>query len=171
MKKLLIVGLFLLVMLSIGASSQNNVEKLMGIIKSGEIELWRDGCNEKVLRIYENTGKHNHFQTTYKEHFAIVERIGDDDRLTLNIRDYQDYYTIHDARGFILIILIDYNKDGKVDDWRKDYVILLDEYHVLQPFYPPNYLNKNWFKMTRVEAQSMFDQELGYILENIDKAK
>jgi len=175
MKKLFMLGVMLIFILAAAsnniASDQNNVEKLIEVIKSGEVNLWRDG-NEKVLYIYENTGKHNHFETTYKKHFATLRKGADNSEwLMVGLRDYQDYYTIHNARGFILVVLVDYNNDGKVDNWRKDYMIALDDYHILKPFYPPGYLNKDWFKMPREEAQKIFDKELNYILENVDKAK
>jgi len=175
MKKLLMLGLVLVFAFGItfisGASDQNKVEKLMSTIKSGEVNLWNDVGN-KVIRIHENTGNHDHFKTTYKRHYAIIDRgPSGDECLTIVVRDYQEYYTSHDARGFILIALVDYDKDGKVDDWRKDYVILLDESTILIPRYPEGYLNQDWFKLTQEEVQKIFDAELDYILDNIDKAK
>ena len=175
MKKLFMLGLMLIFMFGASfsniASDQNNVEKLIEIIKSGKVNLWVDR-NEKVLYIYENTGKHDHFETTYKKHYVTLKKGADNSEwLVIGLRDYQDYYTIHNARGFILVILVDYNNDGKIDTWRKDYIIALDAYHILSPFYPPGYINKDWFKMSREEAQKIFDKELNYILENIDKAK
>ena len=175
MKKLFMLGLVLLFMFGASfnniASDQNNVEKLIEIMKSGKINLWR-GENEKVLYIYENTGKHNHFKTTYKKHYVTLKKdVDNNEWLVISLRDYEDYYTIHDARGFILVILVDYDNDGKVDVWRKNYIIALDVYHILKPFYPPGYINQDWFKMSREEAQKIFDKELNYILESIDKAK
>jgi hypothetical protein len=175
MKKLWMLGLVLIFAFGItfisGASDQNKVEKLMSTIKSGEVNLWND-VGDKVVYIYENTGQHNHFETKYKKHYAIINKSpSGNECLTLIVRDYQNYYQSHDSRGFILIALVDYNKDGEVDDWRKDYVILLDEATILIPNYPPGYLNQEWFKLTQEEAQKIFDEELNYILENIDKAK
>ena len=159
------------IIFSSGAVDQNKVEKLISTIKLGKVNLWNDVGN-KVVHIYENTGAHALFETTYKKHYAIIERAPNGaEYLELIVRDYQDYYTTHDARGFILIILVDYNKDGKVDAWRKDYVILQDESTILMPRYPSGYLNQDWFKLTQEEAQKIFDEELNYILENIDKAK
>jgi hypothetical protein len=174
MKKLLMLGLALVFMLGIGFSSiaadRSDVEKLVSLIKSGEIKLWTDTPEMKVMHVYENTGKHSNFETTFKRHFAVLEGSGVLESFTIILRDYQDYYTIHDAQGFILVILVDYNKDGVVDVWRKDYMILLDKSYFLTPFYPPGYINHDWFKMSREEAQQIYDAELKYMLENTDKA-
>ena len=174
MKKLFIFGLALLVAFGISfsiAADKNKVDELVSIMKSGKVNLWNDVGN-KVIHIYENTGQHDYFETTYKKHYAIIERAPrGNEHLTLIVRDYQNYYQSHDARGFILVILVDYNKDGKVDDWRKNYVILIDESTILTPNYPPGYLNTGWFKLTQEEAQKIYDDELNFMLENIDKAK
>jgi hypothetical protein len=176
MKKLLMLGVALVFMFGIGFSSiaadKNKVNELVNMIQSGKVNLWADDGVKKVMHVYENTGQHDKFETTFKKHYAIVDKhpagFG---YLTLIVRDYQDYYTIHDAQGFILVILVDYNKDGIVDDWRKDYLILLDGDYFLIPNYPPGYLNHDWFKMSREEAQKIFDEELNFMLNNADKAK
>lgn len=176
MKKLLILGLVLIVMFGIGINNvtadKNKSDKLIGIIESGEVNLWADDGVKKVMYVYENTGQHDKFETTFKKHYVIVDKhpagFG---YLTLIVRDYQDYYTIHEAQGFILVVLVDYNKDGKVDDWYKDYLILLDGNYFLVPSYPPGYLNQGWFKMSKEEAQKMYDKELNFMLDNTDKAK
>ena len=176
MKKLLMLGLALVFAFGINfsstASDKNKVDDLVGLIKSGEVKLWVNEETRKIMYVYENTGQHDHFETTFKKHFVVVEKhpVGFE-MLTIMVRDYQDYYTIHEAQGFILVILVDYNKDGIVDDWRKEYLILLDKSFFLVPNYPPGYLNQNWFKMSREEAQKIYDKELNYMLENADKAK
>jgi len=176
MKKLLMLVLALAVAFGISfsstASDKNKADELVGLIKSGEVKLWNDTPGSKVMYIYENTGAHDHFETTFKKHYAIVERHpAGFEMFTIVVRNYQDYYTIHDAQGFILYVLVDYNKDGIVDKWRKDYLILLDKSYFLVPNYPPGLINYDWFEMSKEEAQKIYDAELNYMLENVDKAK
>jgi len=176
MKKLLMLGLALIFAFGINfsgiAADKSKVDELVDIMKSGEINLWSVSGNTRVMHVYENTGLHDSFETTFKKHYAIIERHpAGFEMFTIVVRDYQDYYTIHDAQGFIVVILADYNKDGKVDAWRKDYMILLDKDYFLIPSYPPGYLNMDWFKMSEEEAQKIYDEELNYMLENTDKAK
>lgn len=175
MKKLLLLGLALVFAFGIGinsiAADSNDVQKLMSLMKSGEVKLWGNSDRAKVMHIYENTGNHNNFETTFKKHYALIEKHPGGETFKLIVRDYQNYYTIHDARGFILIILADYDRDGKVDQWRKDYVILLDDHFILIPHYPSGLINTDWYKMSREEAQKIFDEELKYMLEHKNEAK
>lgn len=169
------LGLALVFAFGIGinsiAADKNDVQKLMSLMKSGEVNLWANQ-KSKVLHIYENTGPHDYFETTFKKHYAVIERHpAGFEMFTIIVRDYKDFYTTHDAQGFILVILVDFNRDGVVDKWRKDYVILLDGSMILMPHYPPGYINQDWYKMNREEAQKIFDEELNYMLENTDKAK
>ena len=153
------------------AADKSKVDELIGLMKSGKINLWSNSGNTKVMHIYENTGLHDNFETTFKRHFAILEGYSEDEEcITLVIRDYQDYYTIHDAQGFILYILVDLDKDGVVDRWRKDNRIVLDNTYFLDPRYPPGLINYDWFNLSREEAQKLYDKELKYMLENADKA-
>ena len=175
MKKLFMLGLVLVfafgITFSSNAADQNKVEKLILIMKSGEVNLWDNSVGNIVLYLYENTGQHDSFETTYKKHFAIINKGPDGaDFLTIVVRDYQDYYTMHDACGFIMVTMADFNNDGRVDKWHQNYVILLDKHFILSPFYPPGYLNQDWSKCTPEKAQKIFDEELNYILKNTNKA-
>lgn len=175
MKKLLMLGLALMFAFGISlsiAANKNKVDELVSIMKAGKVNLWATDGTTRVMHIYENTGQHDHFETTFKKHYAVVERHpAGFEMFSLIVRDYQDFYTIHEAQGFILVILVDYDKDGIVDDWRKDYLILLDKSYFLIPNYPPGIINYDWFKMSREEAQKIYDDELNFMLENSDKAK
>jgi len=170
MKKLLMLGLvlvfiFSMISISHGADAKD-VNKLINLMKSGEVKLWNK-TYPLVVCIHENTGLHDHFLTLYKRHYALLKKeVG----LTLLMRDYKEYGTL-DARGFVLWVMVDDNRDGIVDKWHKEYIIIINEGDVLNPRYPEGYLNLDWLKMTREEAQKLFDAELKYILENIDKAK
>jgi len=160
MKKIIICGLVLSFLFFIGftgtsrAADPSDVSKIVKILSSIE---------SKQLVIHENTGAHDHFPTTWKKHYALLYG---QDFFQLVVRDYKSYYTVHDACGFTIILLDDINRDGKVDQWVKHYYIKLDNRYILSPHYPPGYLNKDWSKMTREEAQKVYDEELKYIIEH-----
>ena len=151
---------------SSNAADKNDVTKLINLMKSGEVKLWNK-TNPLVICIHENTGFHDHFPALYKKHYALLKTGG---HFVLIVRDYMEYGTC-DARGFVLWIMGDDNKDGIVDIWDKDFIIFVNGSYILNPRYPEGYRNSDWFKTTREEAQKMFDAELKYILENVDKAE
>ena len=163
-----IIGLLALVftlgVFSVNAADTKDVQKLMNMMKSGEINMWN--TNPPVVCIHENTGMHDNFPTKYKEHYALIEN---GKFLSLIMRDYTEFYSL-DARGFVMFAAVDFNCDVIVDRWAKHYVILVNGNYILSPKYPNGYLNNDWNKMTKAEAQERFDYELKYILENSDKA-
>jgi len=169
MKKIIICSLVLSFLFLIGFTGTSRATDTSDVSKA--IEILSKSVS-KQLSIHENTGKHDHFPTTWKMHYAmLIEGSFPGGVFQLIVRDYRSYYTVHDACGFTIIILVDYNKDGKVDEWTKAYYIKLDNRYILSPPYPPGYLNKDWNKMTQEEAQKVYDEELKYFIENSGLAK
>lgn len=165
MKKLFLLVSVLVTFLFVSISTAADKDEVQKFISDIQ------GTQSTTAFIHENTGKHDHFRTSWKEHYATLIPLPGSTGLQLIVRDYQDYYTVHNACGFIIIIVSDLNADGVVDKWHKSYFIKLNDSFLFSPSYPPGYLNYDWSKMTLEEAQIVFDMELKYQKDNASKAE
>jgi hypothetical protein len=171
----LILGISLAFGAKSGAADKAGVQKIVDHVDSlpsAEVYSVWNGAN--IMHLYQNTGLHDNFPTSWKEYYVFADvNIGpaksDKPYMRLIVRDYQNYYTVHESRGYVIIVLADFENDGVVDAWAKDYVILLDEGSILKPRYPEGLINRDWFELSREEAQEIYDKEIKYVLERIEK--
>ena len=179
-----ILGIFVLILgisLAFGTklvtADKADVATIMNYIENNKKVLYESNLDNDIMKIYENTGKHNHFPTTWKDHYYFVMKrniYGVELAVPyfhIVVRDYQNFYTSHDAMGFVMVSMADFNNDGEVDWWMKDFVIVLDGYTILRPHYPEGYVNYDWFELTREEAQAIFDAEIKFAVEKIEGEK
>jgi hypothetical protein len=155
------------------AADQADIIKIMNHIENNQDTMYEVNPDNDIMKIYENTGQHDYFPTTWTDHyFFVIKRnvagVPVVPYFSVITRDYQNFYTSYDAKGFVMTHVVDYNNDGKVDDWFRDFVIILDDYIVLRPKYPEGYLNFDWFELSREEAQAIFDEEVRFAVEKIE---
>jgi len=126
-----------------------------------------------LLRSKENTSKHNYFDWKWTLHvlkvFSYPTYTYSTSELEIISRDYQDFATIR-SRGFEEWGLTDINVDGKVDFVYREYMIVIcddDEEdcannHIIMPYYPKGFINKNWYSPSKEESQKRYDKEVDY---------
>jgi len=61
-------------------------------------------------------------------------------------------------------VLHDYNGDGVVDKWLRDYEIYTEQGIGVSPNYPDGFVDTEWWTPSREEAQRIFDQCANYWL-------
>jgi len=88
--------------------------------------------------------------------------------LWLDLRQYRDLASPH-TRQFVQWHLVDFNCDGIVDKYSRNFAILYslhknDRYFYLIPKWPKGFRDLQWYKPSKEEAQRIYEGELNYWL-------
>jgi len=178
MKKLLVVLLScigVLFCMNVNSYTQNDVVSICEFImsdKSNEI-IVNEEVNEetkhgfRTLFSEENLTGHDHFKYRWDVHYVCYEyniNMKNKGIITFTIKEYQSFIS-PDSRGYVLWRLSDFDRNGVVDSYSRDYFIVgPDNIHIL-PQYPDGFINSDFHKPSLEESQKRFDREIEYWMD------
>uniref|UniRef100_A0A6M3K401 Uncharacterized protein n=1 Tax=viral metagenome TaxID=1070528 RepID=A0A6M3K401_9ZZZZ len=185
MKKLLMVILLLFTGMFLCTGIINSQDNNIGVIckyimsDSSKEYVVRDEINPnikygfKTILSDENLTKHSAFKWKWTIHVACYEYVmnmKDKGIISFTIKEYQSFVS-PDSRGYVLWRLIDFNRDGVVDKYNREYRIVgPDDIHIL-PNYPEGFVNNDFCSPTQKESQKRFDKEIEYWMGIINENK
>ncbi len=113
----------------------------------------------------ENTADHNYFDWTWTVHLLTWTYPGVNDKtpgwFQLEAKDYQEFVTA-DSRGVLVTKIVDKNMDGVVDEYRRDYYVVMQGNTIMMPDYPKGYVNPDWNTLTEAEQNRFLQRELNF---------
>lgn len=145
------------------------IKELVGSKRSDKF-LWDDSYNPnnnlttRSLANKENTASHSNFDWTWINHYlhysyekpnfgrAAIEFLA---------KEYQEFVST-DSRGFTVMRVIDYDRDGRADYKHRRFVMIMQNNLVIMPDYPEGYINTEWYTPTQEEADAFLKREMKY---------
>lgn len=130
------------------------------------------GNSSQMYRNEENTAVQTDFPWTWTIHFMIWAYPGLDVNgegwLTLTAKDYQEFVTAN-SKGVLVTKVTDFNMDGVVDDYSREYYIVINGDNIIMPHYPEGFFNEDWFTPSQEELDQMLQRELDYWMKMAGK--
>lgn len=109
---------------------------------------------------------HNHFKWTWTLHFLVYKFYGLDESngtawVEFSAKEYQEFVTA-DSRGFVVIHVVDYDLDGHVDAYTRDFYLVMQNDAIMLPKYPEGLINPDWYHPSQEELDEILQKELNY---------
>lgn len=132
--------------------------------------LWDDSYNPnnnlttRSLANKENTAVHSNFDWTWIDHYihySYEKPNFDRARVEFTAKEYQEFVST-DSRGFMVMRVIDYDRDGRADYKHRRFIMVMQNDLVIMPDYPEGYINTEWYKPTQEEADAFLKREMKY---------
>ena len=123
------------------------------------------GNSSQMFRNEENTAVQTDFPWSWTIHFMIWTYPGLDTNnkgwLTLTAKDYQEFVTAN-SKGVMITKVTDFNMDGIVDKYSREYYIVINGNNIIMPAFPKGYVNPNWKTPSEEELNQFLQRELDY---------
>ena len=123
------------------------------------------GNSSQMFRNEENTAVQTDFPWSWTIHFMIWTYPGLDTNnkgwLTLTAKDYQEFVTAN-SKGVMITKVTDFNMDGIVDKYSREYYIVINGNNIIMPAFPKGYVNPNWETPSEEELNQFLQRELDY---------
>ena len=169
-----ILALLVGVMLAFGGVVQadnDKAERILNAINKGEMQVklhnlvTPEGYAYRHAEKEVNTAEHDSFKWIWNWHYVDV--FGEE-MLFMSTRNYKEL--VSPGRQYVEWLIQDYDADGIVDNWQREYVILQEDkyddgeslwFHIM-PNYPEGFRAEKWFEPTKEEAQEIYNKELDF---------
>ena len=129
-----------------------------------EFDLHTEQPIQRVIFSVENDTDHAYFLWNYTEHYISLcenyPNLSHSDVFYVEIKEYKSNIT--GGASFITWQLLDSDFDGVVDEWRRDFSIVLENKNIVFPVYPDDFIVENWENPPKEVAQKRFDEEIKY---------
>ena len=123
------------------------------------------GNSSQMFRNEENTAVQTDFPWSWTIHFMIWTYPGLDTNnkgwLTLTAKDYQEFVTAN-SKGVMITKVTDFNMDGIVDKYSREYYIVINGNNIIMPAFPKGYVNPNWKTPSEEELNQFLQREVDY---------
>jgi hypothetical protein len=116
----------------------------------------------KHLTSRENTAPHNNFDWSWINHIMYWTYVAPNHDMGWAVfvaKDYQEFIS-PDSRGFVVMRVIDYDKDGKSDYSDRQWVPVMQNEVIIMPDYPEGLINVEWYQPTQEEADKFLQREM-----------
>ena len=146
------------------------IKEFMADEKRSNKFLWDDsynpnmGLTTRTLANKENTTSHDHFEWTWINHFVHWTYNSpdfDNAMVTYVAKDYATFIS-PDSRGFVLMKVIDFDRDGISDYAERRWIPVMQNDTVMMPDYPKGFVNLDWYQPTQEEAEEFIKREMAY---------
>jgi hypothetical protein len=123
------------------------------------------GYSHKYYVLRENTADHDHFDWKWTIHFLTWTYPGLYENVPgyfqIEAKDYREFVTA-DSRGVLVTKVVDKDMDGIIDEYKREFYLVMQGNTILLPFYPKGYLNPDWNPPTEAEQNRFLQRELDF---------
>lgn len=122
------------------------------------------GVTTRSLADEENKSSHTNFKWKYSHHFVHWSYNSpdfDNSFVEFIEKDYQEFIS-PDSRGFVVMKVVDFDKDGRADFAQRSWTPVMQDEVVMIPSYPKGLINLDWYTPTQEEADEFLQKEMKY---------